>query len=97
MLPEPANFDARYDAATRAIYRTPLSKGGGGDNSGWMEARVAALEIHVQHIREDLSEMKKDVRDLKSEARTDFRLIFGALITVALGLAAMMAKGFHWF
>mgnify|MGYP000722284598 FL=1 len=27
---------------------------------------------------------------------TDFRLIFGAIITVALGLAALMAKGFGW-
>jgi hypothetical protein len=27
----------------------------------------------------------------------DVRLIFGALIALALGLAGMMAKGFHWF
>ncbi len=26
----------------------------------------------------------------------DFRLTFGALIALALGLATMMAKGFHW-
>ena len=25
-----------------------------------------------------------------------FRLVFGAVITVALGLAALMAKGVHW-
>jgi len=28
--------------------------------------------------------------------QTDFRLLFGAIIAVTLGLAALMAKGFHW-
>jgi len=29
--------------------------------------------------------------------RAFFRQLFGALIAVALGLAGLMAKGFHWF
>jgi hypothetical protein len=27
---------------------------------------------------------------------TDFRVLFGALIAIAVGLAGIMAKGFHW-
>lgn len=40
--------------------------------------------------------MKADARETKRDQRTDFRLTFGALIAVALGLAGLMAKGFHW-
>ncbi|MGV0910339.1 hypothetical protein [Martelella sp. FOR1707] len=76
----------------------------GGDG---MEARVAKLESDVSNIKDTLSDVKADIRemraDLKSETaglradmRTDFRITFGALITVALGLAALMAKGFGW-
>ncbi|WP_369788504.1 hypothetical protein [Rouxiella sp. WC2420] len=69
------------------------SGGGGGD----MEIRIARLESDVEHIKNSIKEIKDDVREIKKDARTDFRLIFGALIAVALGLAGMMAKGFHWF
>lgn len=41
-------------------------------------------------------EMRVDIRSLQDQARTDFRLLFGAIITVALGMSALMAKGFHW-
>lgn len=67
---------------------------GGGDD---MQARVAKLESDVEHIKSTLKEIKEDVREIKRDARTDFRLLFGALITVALGLAGLMAKGFNWF
>ena len=51
---------------------------------------------HIEHIQSDLSEIKSDIREIKRDARTDFRLVFGALIVGALGLAGLMAKGFHW-
>lgn len=34
---------------------------------------------------------------MRANARGDFRILFGAIISVALGLAAIMVKGFHWF
>ena len=34
---------------------------------------------------------------MRDAMERDFRILFGALITVALGLAALMARGFHWF
>ncbi len=61
-----------------------------------MEARVAKLEAHIEHIQSDLNEIKTDIREIKRDARTDFPLLFGALIFLALGLAGIMAKGFHW-
>lgn len=61
-----------------------------------MESRVAKLEAAMEHVQRDLGEIKTDIREIKRDARGDFRLIFGALIAVALGLAGMMAKGFGW-
>ncbi|QXI02281.1 hypothetical protein HV782_009855 [Pseudomonas monsensis] len=61
-----------------------------------MEARVAKLETHVEYIRRDLDAVRIDVHEHRKETRADFRILFGALITTALGLAALMAKGFGW-
>jgi hypothetical protein len=54
------------------------------------------LAAHIEHIQSDLIEIKSDIREIKRDARNDFRSLFGALIFVALGLAGLMAKGFHW-
>jgi hypothetical protein len=61
-----------------------------------MEARVAKLEAAVEHMQGGIAEIKQDVRSLRVDARTDFRILFGSLIALALGLAGIMAKGFHW-
>lgn len=72
-----------------------------------MEARVAKLEAHFEYIRRDLDTLKGDVSEFRTETKTsigkvrdnlerDFRLVFGVVIVVALGLAGLMAKGFHW-
>ncbi|EAA9053032.1 hypothetical protein AB654_23260 [Salmonella enterica] len=61
-----------------------------------MEARVAKLESDVAHIDSTLQEMKGDMREMRRDLRSDFRILFGALITVAIGLAGIMARGFHW-
>lgn len=65
-----------------------------------MEPRVAKLETVSEYVQRDIKELKDEVRLLRSDIiairTTDFRLIFGAIIVVALGLAGLMAKGFHW-
>jgi hypothetical protein len=73
-----------------------LKSGGGGGTSDGMEPRVAKLEAAVEHIQRDTTDIKTDVRTLRDNARTDFRVLFGAIIIVALGLAGMMARGFRW-
>lgn len=74
-------------------YRSTLESGTQPPDDGGMEARVAKLETTVEYIQRDVAELRADVKGIRT---TDFRLIFGAIITVALGLAALMAHGFHW-
>ena len=61
-----------------------------------MEAKVAKLENAVEHMQRDISEIKMDIREIQKDFRTDFRLLFGEIIAVALGLTGLIAKGFHW-
>ena len=61
-----------------------------------MEARIARLEAGMDHIQSDMRDVKSDLRVIRDDARTDFRLLFGALIAVAIGLAGLMARGFGW-
>lgn len=69
---------------------------GGGDGGGYMEARLAKLEALADHIQTDVREVKQDIREIKKDAREDFRILFGALIAVAMVLCLILAKGFHW-
>jgi len=93
------------------------SGGGGGDNGGMdvLEPRVAVLEQIASDTRDTLKRMETDTRDALKRIETrldrvddrhdrDFRLTFGAIITTALGLGALMlgllgvvAHGFKWF
>ena len=61
-----------------------------------MEARAARLEAATEHLLQEVTAVKDDVREIRRNMRTDFRMLFGAIIAVALGLAALMAKGFGW-
>jgi hypothetical protein len=70
------------------------SSGAGGEGT---EARIARLESSVDHIQHDVGEIKLDIREIKNDAKSDFKIYFAALIASVLGLAGMMAKGFHWF
>ena len=79
----------------------PAVDGGGPtDNDGGMEARVAKLEAAMEYVQRDIGELKSEVREIRKDITgirtTDFRILFGAIIAVALGLAGLMAKGFHW-
>lgn len=58
-----------------------------------MSAEFKQVRSEMQDGFKSVSEEFKQVR---AEIRTDFRLLFGALITVTLGLAGLMAKGFGW-
>ncbi len=88
-----------------AVYEGPwrsagLASGGDGPHDGDMESRVTKLETAFTYVERDIKELRDDVRglrdDVKSIRTTDFRILFGAIIAVALGLAGLMAKGFHW-
>jgi hypothetical protein len=61
-----------------------------------MEARIARLETAVAYIQRDIHELKEVIRAIRQTMSTDFRILFGTIISVTLGLAGLMAKGFGW-
>ncbi|BCF95617.1 hypothetical protein PPGU19_001860 [Paraburkholderia sp. PGU19] len=68
-----------------------------------MEARMTRAETTIEHILQDLEDLKREVRELRtyvdqrfsaleSVMRTEFRLLWAA----NFALAGLLAKGFHW-
>jgi len=69
------------------------SDGGGGD----MEARVAKLEAHVEHIRDDITEMKSTLGTVSSQVTdlsTDMNREFRAQIRWSITTIAAVVLGF---
>lgn len=91
--PMPTSWELHGESRDKSGSRSDTGGNGGGSE---LEARVARLETHVEYIRRDLDVISADLREHRKETRSDFRILFGALITTALGLAAIMAKGFGW-
>lgn len=89
-------FDILDQRIDRALDERGLKSGGGGDNNSGMEARVAKLEALAESTDRRMTVVEQDIRELRRDMRGDFRTTWAGLIAVALGLAAMMAKGFHW-
>jgi hypothetical protein len=58
------------------------------------------VQSDIREIKEEFRAFRKEVKDDFSAARkqseANFRLLFGAIITVALGLSSVMAKRFGW-
>jgi hypothetical protein len=88
-----------------------LAGGGSSPHDPGMEARVAVLEEIASATKQATADLRTEAREtnrridalrdaidvLRDTVEVNFRIMFGALITTALGLAALMAKGFHWF
>jgi hypothetical protein len=63
-----------------------------------MEGRVAVLEANIGFLKEEITEVRKDVRELRGDIsglraqdEKNFRLLFGSLIAMALGLGGLMS------
>ena len=61
-----------------------------------MAQRTGKLEADMTHVQKDIGVMKNDVSQIRERQDRDFRLLFGAVITVALGLGGLVAKSFGW-
>lgn len=81
--------------------------GGGGPQDPYMEARIAKLEASMEHVQEDIRDIKTELRnfrgqvhdDFKSDratARTEFLWLVGGAIAAVAVLVGVMAHGFHW-
>jgi hypothetical protein len=62
-----------------------------------IEIDVAVLKTDVAYIKRDTAELRTGMERLSINQERDFRVLFGALVFVAVGLAGLMAKGFGWF
>lgn len=103
----PTPIDKRLSDIERLSRHEVLAKRKGnsdGNPPSGLDARLAKVEAHVEHIQTDIAEIKTDLKDLRKTdiaglRKTDdsnFRILFAAIIFVALGLAGLMAKGFDW-
>lgn len=61
-----------------------------------VEVRIGALEVEVRHLNEKLHGMDTRIRGAGEKADKHFYMLSGMIIAGLLGLAAIMAKGFHW-
>ena len=71
---------------------------------------ISSLKANVENIRVDVSELREEGKRFDTKLETlsdrherDFRVLFGTIISVALGLGGLMlglgglmAKGFGW-
>lgn len=63
---------------------------------GRMESDISYIKRDISDVKEDIKDVRNDIKDIRKDMKGDFRLTFGALIAVALGLAGIMARGFGW-
>lgn len=49
-----------------------------------------------KNAHQEFKAVRNEIYELRELHHKDFRMVFGALITVAIGLAGLMAKGFGW-
>ena len=81
-----------------------------GDNMDYdphLEARVASLETAMDFVVDAIKEMSSEMKDLRKDLRaelnglrvdmrSDFRILFGAIITLGIGEAGLLARAFGW-
>jgi hypothetical protein len=57
------------------------------------DARVAQLEELIEYVQRDIAEIKTELEILR---RSDLHLALVAVLVVAIAVAALLAKVFHW-
>ncbi|HZV66630.1 MAG TPA: hypothetical protein VFG03_17150 [Telluria sp.] len=62
--------------------------------------RVVRLETSFDFLRKDIENLHTDLKDLRKDLaviRTvDFRILMGMIISLGIGMGALVAKGFGW-
>ena len=61
-----------------------------------VRSEIKDVRSEIKDVRGEIKDVRDEIRDVRKDMRSDFRLMFSALIMVALGLSSIMAKGFHW-
>ena len=68
----------------------------GGGNLPPLDSRVARLEVRMEHVESNIGDLKAEVRSLRERMDNDFRITWAGMITLAIGITGLMAKGFGW-
>ncbi|ALM82555.1 hypothetical protein ASB57_05890 [Bordetella sp. N] len=66
-------------------------------NDRSLVAGLAKLEAGFEYVQRDVSDLKTELRSLRSEVRADFRLLFGTILTMSAGMVTLIAKAFGAF
>jgi hypothetical protein len=72
------------------LWQTDVKRAG---DDGATDARVAELEELIEYVQQDIAEIKTDLEILK---RSDLHLALMVGLVVAIAVAALLAKVFHW-
>jgi hypothetical protein len=56
-------------------------------------ARIAQLEELIEHVQRDIVEIKTELEILR---RSDLHLALMVALVIAIAVAALLAKVFHW-
>jgi hypothetical protein len=65
----------------------------GAEDERATDARMAQLEELIEYVQRDIAEIKTDLEILK---RTDLHLALMVGLVVAIAVAALVARVFHW-
>lgn len=63
---------------------------------GEVRGEFKSVRDEFKSVHAEFKNVRDELKEQRELHHKDFRIIFGALITVALGLAGLMAKGFGW-
>jgi len=72
------------------LWQTDVKKAG---DERATDARLAQLEELIEYVQRDIAEIKTDLEILR---RSDLHLALVVVLVVAIAVAALLAKVFHW-
>lgn len=70
--------------------------GGGGEPPMELSERVIRVEEKLSGVDKRLALVETDLRALTAKLDSHFLVLGGMVLSVAIGLAGLMAKGFDW-
>ena len=59
-------------------------------------SETAKLIFAIEMLTKSIHRLDREIATLRSDARSDFRLMFGAIIASTVALAGLIAKSAHW-
>lgn len=61
------------------------------------EQRMTRVESAIEGINDSMKEIKTEIKEIRKDMKTDYRWLFGLMLTSTGGLFLLIAHGFKWF